>query len=174
MRRGWARCLVVVALVVAVVAAGSCGAGEDPALEPPGGPPQQSAAAVSDACSLVPADAVGTALSVSPGSLSTEAQPFEPSRGATCRYVDGGTRRVLFVVQMQEPADAAQARHQVLRAGGIPVTGVGDAAQYEQTPLGPSHLAFAKGRRVVRLLSQSGPVGQQAMVDLAKHAAAKV
>lgn len=166
---------MVIATGAAVLALGSCGGGDDATvLEHPSEEAAGRLPSVRNACALVPAQAVAAAVGASPAALGPQPQPSTAGRGAACDYVDAGTGEVVFVVQVQEPPDAAQAMQQVRRPTSVAVAGIGDVASYEQTPIGPSQMAFLKGRRLVRLTSQSRPVRQDVMVGLAQHAVARV
>ena len=164
----------VAALLALLGLAGCGGDDDDPAVPAPsGGTAPPAAQTAVDACGLVPVEAVASAVGVPPAGLQAQPQPPNPARGAACNYLETARQRIVFVVQARDSTDATQARTLVEGQEGNSVPGVGEAAKYEQFGVGPSQLAFAKGRRVVWLISQSMSVPRQTMVTLAQQAAQK-
>lgn len=163
-------------MVATGLALGACDDDDDAStVQPPAPVPQAQppGAPVTDACSLVPPDAVATALRASPVAISAVPRAPDPARGLICEYLEGATRRIVFVVQVQEAPDPLSARQQAEDVGGKAVSGVGDVARYDQTGAAPAHMAFSKGRRIVRLTSPSR-LAQGTMADLATKAAQRV
>lgn len=107
------------------------------------------------------------------GTLSGEPQPANPARGLACNYVDS-RRRILFVLQVQDAADAAGARRLLDELRGSDVDDLGDEAQYQEVGETAATLEFVKGRRAVFLISQAQAASREELLGLARPLAAKV
>lgn len=170
MARGW-RCLLALAVLMLGACAGDDDEGEASAPSPSGG--QAAVPAVADPCALIPPEVVARAVSVPAGILTVEPQPANPARGLACNYVDS-RRRILFVLQVQDAADAAGARRLLDQIEGSDVDDLGDEAEYQETGNTAATLGFVKGRRAVFLISQAQVASREVLLGLARPLAARV
>ncbi len=137
---------------------------------PSAGAPQP----VTDACSLVTLDAVAAAIGAKASDV--KAEPGTQALGLKCDFKAPEGEDVLtgFSIQLTDVGDAAFARSTIEgRRGGKRIDGVGELAVLEQSEVGSS-IFVVKGARYVQLRTQRKPASDDAMVSLAKEAAAKL
>ena len=161
---------------VPLVLLAGCGAGDTPqaATHAPSAPAQAGPAPpVRDACTLLPAAQVASAL----GTGAVTASPrTDPRLGASCTYSEtsssGPGAAPLLTVEVSARRDAADARSQVDRSGGPPVAGIGDDARVSP-PGGLSTAVFlARGSTFMVLFSLHQGVTADQILPLAHTVAA--
>lgn len=136
----------------------------------PAGPPQP----VTDACSLVSLEAVASAIGAKAADL--KAEPGGQSLGLKCDFKapEGEDLLVAFSIQLTEVGDVAFARSTIeARKGGRRIPGIGDLAVLEQGEFS-STIFVVRGSRYVQLRTQARRASDDAMIGLARQAAAKL
>ena len=146
-------------------ASGSQGSGGGSSAQPTG-PPQP----ISDACSLLTVDSVASAIGADAGQVKPE--PSTQTLGPKCDWKAPEGEDVLIGFTLQV-TNADFARATIEARTGKRISGVGDLAVLEQSDVG-STISVVRGPRYAQLQSRRKAVSDDAMIGLAKQAAAKL